>query len=1160
MRVFLYALMLLTALTGAVAAQESEAEEDGGGLLVRLLEDNLSGDNRNIQVTGLSGALSGRATIERLTVSDDQGVWLTISDAVLDWNRLALVRGRFSVNELSADEIVVARAPTPTDSPDLPSPEAQPFAVPELPVAVEIGRLATARLELGQELVGRTAVLSLDGSLTLADGALDARLTAERLDRASDALKLVAGFSNETQVIDLDLDFREESGGLIATLLDVPGSPPMRLTARGNGPVTDFRANIALDSDGARRLAGTVTLRGETEPAPTEPQTDADDTAEEGGPEAPVTIAFAARLGGDIRPLLHPEFHEFFGSDTGLDLDGRRGADGRLEIDRLELTSGAMDLTGALRLGADGRPEHAELQGQILPPAGQSVVLPVAGGQTRVGAMRLTGSLDGLEAGTWAVTLTADALDHPDARLGRADLRAEGTLTVDGAPRLEGSLRAALRALELTDPDLNRAVGNVVTLRTGFATPGDGTFTVDNLRLWGPGLEATADGQIDGLDAGYRMQGNATVSADDLSRFSGLAGRPLSGAVKARLAGSGAPLWGQFDVRLDAVAEGLTSGIDQVDALIAGRSTVVLDAARGAGGVELRQMVLTTPAVSANMNGALSSSDSNLRFELALDDLGRVVPQAPGRLTATGRVSEADGVISGHAEMRGPTSSRIDLDGSFTRASGAIALTYDATVDRVERFISELSGTVTASGNAKRDDSLWTLASRLTGPAETRADVAGTWDQDSNRADLDIDGSLRLGVVNRIISPMSVQGVARFDLRVDGPPGLAALGGTVTTSGASLAVPQIGNALEAIDTTVTLNGGQAQLSLRAGLRSGGDLSVSGPVTLSPPFNGDLAIALNRIVLTDQASYETSADGQLRFAGPLAGNAALSGRVVFGETNINIAAGGGAPGAAPIPPMTHVAEPADVRQTRAWAGLIETGKAGPPVNIGLDLEIAAPNRVFVRGRGLQAELGGTLFVRGSTARVVPSGSIDLIRGTMELFGNRLDLTKGNVTLQGQLVPFIEFAATTNTSSGQSTLEIVGPLTRPEINVFASPARPPEEALAMLVFGNEFSRLSPIKIAQMAAAFARLAGSGDGTTESLRKGLGADALNIGADADGNAEVGVGTYVAENVYTDVTVNAQGETELNLNFDINDNLTVRGNVDNQGDTGVGLFFRRDY
>ncbi len=114
---------------------------------------------------------------------------MTINGAAPDWNRLALVRGRFSVNTLSAAEIILERAPTPVESDEpLPTPEATPFQVPELPVAIELGEISVKRFVLGEPVMGIAAELDLTGALTLADGALDTNLDINRLDRAGDAM------------------------------------------------------------------------------------------------------------------------------------------------------------------------------------------------------------------------------------------------------------------------------------------------------------------------------------------------------------------------------------------------------------------------------------------------------------------------------------------------------------------------------------------------------------------------------------------------------------------------------------------------------------------------------------------------------------------------------------------------------------------------------------------------------------------------------------------------------------------------------------------------------------------------------------------------------------------------------------------------------------
>ena len=110
-----YAYPVVTTILIVTAPPVIAQEDDGGGsMLERFLQDTLSGDDQNVTVKGLQGALSARATIQEITVSDDEGVWLTIKDAELDWNRLALIRGRFSVNALTAQEIDIARTPGTT--------------------------------------------------------------------------------------------------------------------------------------------------------------------------------------------------------------------------------------------------------------------------------------------------------------------------------------------------------------------------------------------------------------------------------------------------------------------------------------------------------------------------------------------------------------------------------------------------------------------------------------------------------------------------------------------------------------------------------------------------------------------------------------------------------------------------------------------------------------------------------------------------------------------------------------------------------------------------------------------------------------------------------------------------------------------------------------
>ena len=1142
------ALMLALILTAPVRAQDqSDADDKAGGLLVNFLQDTLSDENRKVRVSGLEGTFSSRATIEKLTVSDDQGVWLTMTGAVLDWNRLALVRGRFSVNTLGADEIIIARLPgkTTTDT-ELPTPEATPFQVPDLPVAIELGEISVGRLELGEAVVGVAAELEVDGTLTLAEGALDTNLSVTRLDRPADAIELIARFDNATRNIALDLSVTENAGGLISAALKLPGRPPLSLTAAGEGPVSDFTADIALASDGERRVAGQVRLRADA-------LSDRPDKAGGG-------IAFSADLGGDLTPFLPPDYREFFGTDTRLVLDGARDGEGRVEIGELSVRSDALGLDGSLVIDAAGTVEMVDFQGGITPPDGRRVLLPLTGPRTTLAQATFSAQLDRAQGDGWALRMQADGLERPDLSVDMMRITGVGDLGGAEAPRIQGDLKAIMRGIDLADPAQAAAVGAGLSLDGHFALGNDGVLGLDGFEVNGPDYRATLDGTLRWLDSGPKVQGTISAGAADLARFSGLAGLELSGAANAQISGSGAPLSGSFDIVLDARAQELATGIERLDPVIAGQTVLHLDAARDETGLNLRAFRLNGKQLSADADGRLSSTDGTLRLSAELADLALLTPELSGPLKLTGRGRRSPEGWGGRLRLEGPQASHADLTGIIA-PDGAAGVRFSAELARLERLVPELAGSLTAKGRARRDPAgTWSIDTDAKGPAGISSNITGTFDESTGQTDLAAKGQLRLNVANLFISPNSVDGPANFDLTLKGQPSLAALRGTISTSGTVLAIPSVAQTIENIGATVTIADSRADIVMTGGLRAGGGLRVGGTVALSPPFDGRLTADLSNLVLTDNISYTTSASGQLVYAGPLTGNGDLSGEIRFGRTEINLNTASGAAGAAPIPPIDHRGETAAVRATLKRAGLIDTGNGnGGPV-IGLNVRLVNGDRVYARGYGLQAEMGGDILLRGTTAQVEPAGQIELIRGSLDLFGRRLKLTRGVIDLQGDLKPYVEFQSTTSTSEGQATIEISGPLDAPEVKVYSDPERPSEEALAMLLFGNRFSELSPLVIAQMAASLARLRSGGGGVTGKVRDATGADTVGVGADAGGAGLLRGGGYLSENVYTDFSVNTEGETELNLNLDVTDSVTLKGTVDNSGNTALGIFYERDY
>ena len=266
-------------------------------------------------------------------------------------------------------------------------------------------------------------------------------------------------------------------------------------------------------------------------------------------------------------------------------------------------------------------------------------------------------------------------------------------------------------------------------------------------------------------------------------------------------------------------------------------------------------------------------------------------------------------------------------------------------------------------------------------------------------------------------------------------------------------------------------------------------------------------------------------------------------------------------------MVHVGESAAVRQTLLRAGVFKTAssdsgsgggsKRAYPLNIVVD----APSRIFIRGRGLDAELGGRLSIGGTTANVVPVGRFELMRGRIDILQQRFDLTEGSATMQGDFAPYIRLVATTQSTTG-TTINIIveGPANEPEVTFESVPELPQDEVLSQLIFGRDLQSISPLQAVQLASAISTLAGKGGGAVDRLRENIGLDDFDVTTDEEGNAAVRGGKYLSENVYTDVTITSEGETEINLNLDITNEITAKGSVDQDGETSVGVFFERDY
>jgi translocation and assembly module TamB len=224
-------------------------------------------------------------------------------------------------------------------------------------------------------------------------------------------------------------------------------------------------------------------------------------------------------------------------------------------------------------------------------------------------------------------------------------------------------------------------------------------------------------------------------------------------------------------------------------------------------------------------------------------------------------------------------------------------------------------------------------------------------------------------------------------------------------------------------------------------------------------------------------------------------------------------------------------------------------------------VSAPARIFVRGRGIDAELGGQIRLLGTTEQIVPSGAFNLIRGRLDILGKRLLLSTADLQLQGRFVPTLLISAQNENAGVISIVTIEGPADNPSVRFSSIPELPQEEALAQLLFGRGLDSLSALQGAQLANAIAVLAGrGGEGLVSRLRQGFGLDDLDLKTSDNGETALTAGKYISDNAYTEIEIEQGGKSRISLNLDVRPGVTVRGRVNDDGETGIGIFVERDY
>jgi autotransporter translocation and assembly factor TamB len=432
--------------------------------------------------------------------------------------------------------------------------------------------------------------------------------------------------------------------------------------------------------------------------------------------------------------------------------------------------------------------------------------------------------------------------------------------------------------------------------------------------------------------------------------------------------------------------------------------------------------------------------------------------------------------------------------------------------------------------------------SRITGDLDARAASSG----------------INLAFLNSLAGQKvsEIGGTVALDISARGPITHPAPSGYIRVIDARLSAHQVNVTVTNFDAMVELSPQQVRVVSLSAKAGEGTLTGGGTVTLGPdsrPQMLDLYAAVDKWPAIKTHRYSATTDARVTVTGsmqaPIVNGQA---EILYGVFRPDLSVTGTKPHLDRTIAVVHEWRPVPAQTPPPPPP--QPPAVGPlPNNLAVNFRVIIDRNTWIKTADFAVELQGDVhLVKRRNKRLLISGAIDTVRGTVVVAQRQFDVKRGQILFTGghEINPELDLVAQMRVTNYLVSVNISGTAEKPKLTLSSIPDLPQSDILSVMMFGKPANQLTGSQQQGLQNQAISMAGGYAAAQigQAVSQALGLGELGVSTTSGG---LGIGRYLTQNLY--VSASQSSANMQDRRAEVQYYLTPEVTLDSSASTNYG-------